>query len=374
MRPVSTQFLSTIRGSHQMVSRVQVITNFQTGVSPTGGVELALLDGDVSLDGSADVRGTADITVDGTNAFSRAPGSLLTPYGNELFIERGVVYGTGTRELVSQGYYKIYTVEQEGEPDSPIRLTARDRMSGIIDARLLAPIQFQAGTSISVIFDQLVHEVFPTAVIQYDFDAVASTLERDQIADEDRYGFLADLVKSRGKVMYWDYAGRLQVKDPPDPTAIVYEINVGRNGVLVSLSRELDREGVYNAVVAIGQAPDGVTAVRAIAMDMNPNSITFWNGNFGKVPRYYFSTFMYTTAQAANAAEKILAKSLGLPYNLNFTFVPNPALEPLDPIQITHEDGYEYHVLDKITIPLTYDGVMTASTREQTDTIIETDV
>lgn len=370
MRPVSAQFNRIVRGSHTQVSRARVLTTFQIGTNPSG-TDLGLISGDVTLDSSADVRGTIDITVDGTDAFSFHANGLLTPYGNEIFVERGIIYGSGTREMVSQGYYRIYEVEQLGEPDSPIRISARDRMSGIIDARMLTPLQFMAGTSVQSLFQTLVFEVYPTATILFDYDAASDNINRDQIVDEDRYAFLLDLVRARGKVMFWDYLGRLRIETPPNPGSTVFDVNAGQDGVLVSMNRRLDREGVYNAVVAIGQAPDASTPVRAVARDMNPNSVTFWNGRFGKVPRYFFSTFIETPDQAASAATKILSKSLGLPYNVNFVMVPNPALEPLDSIRVTHEDGFENHVIESITIPLDTASPMTGQTREQTDIIIE---
>lgn len=370
MRPVSDLFNLIVRGSHSQVSRVRALTTYQTGTNPSG-TDLALINGDVTLDSSADIRGTIDITVDGTDAFSFHANGLLTPYGNEIFVERGIVYGSGTREMVSQGYYRIYEVDQDGEPDSPIRIAARDRMSGIIDARMLTPVQFLAGTSVKTIFDTLVLEVYPTATIIYDFNATTDLINRDQIVDEDRYAFLLELVRARSKIMFWDYTGVLRVQDTPDASTPVFDVNAGADGVLVSLNRRLDREGVYNAVVAIGQAPDGSMPVRAVARDMNPNSPTFWEGRFGKVPRYFFSTFITTAEQAGSAAEKILTKNIGLPYNVNFAMVPNPALEPLDPIRITHEDGYEIHVIERLTIPLSTENVMTGQTREQTDVIIE---
>lgn len=371
MRPVTSQFLNAIRGSHQVAVRVKLLTTFQTGVNPTG-TELAVRDGDVILDAAADVRATIDVTIDGTDSFSRDPGSPLTPYGHELFVERGVVYGSGTRELVSQGYYRIYSVEQSGEPDSPIRLSGRDRMSGLIDGRLLAPVQFVAGTSIRAVFDALVLEIYPAATIVYDFDPDASTLQTSQVADEDRYTFLRDLVKSRGKVMFWDYAGSLRIQSPPDPGATVFDVDAGAHGVLVSLDRRLDRDGVYNAVVALGEAPTDLSEpVRAIAIDNNPLSPTFWTGPFGKVPRFYQSPFITTTTQAATAAAKILQQSIGLPYSVDFTAVPNVALEPLDPIRIVHEDGYENHIIQRLVIPLTVGQAMNGSTREQTELVIE---
>lgn len=373
MRPVSAQFNNIVRGSHTIAVRVRALTTYQTGVNPVG-TELTVIKGDVVLDSSADIRGTLDVTVDGTNAFTSDSDGLLTPYGNEIFVERGIVYGSGTREMVSQGYYRIYTVTQAGEPDSPIRITGRDRMSGVLDARLLAPMQFLAGTSVQTIFQTLVTEVFPLAVIEFDYNAASDTIGRDQIADEDRYAFLRDLARSRGKVMYWDYAGKLQVKTAPSSSAIVFDVNAGQDGVLITLDRELTREGVYNAVVATGQAPDSLEPVRAQALDMNPNSPTFWNGKFGRVPRYFFSTFLTTVAQCATAARSILERILGLPYNVDFNMVPNPALEPLDPIRITHEDGYENHILERVAIPLTVDDPMTGRTREKTEVIIETEL
>lgn len=350
-----------------MVTIARLLTTFQTGVNPTG-TDLVILDGSVTLDSSADIRGTLDLLVDGTNAFTDQPSGALTPYGNEVWVARGIRFGDHI-ELVSQGYYRIYQVEQDGEPDSPIRLTCRDRMSAIIDARMVEPIQFTAGTTFGTVFATLVGEVYPTATISYDFDPSSSTLQRDQIADQDRYGFLLDLARSRGKVMYWNYAGALRVQDPPDPGSTVFDVNVGAGGVLISLNRTLDRDGVYNAVIATGQAPDNVTPVRGVAFDNNPNSPTYWFGRFGKVPRYYFSTFMYTGAQALNAAQSILSRSIGLPHNVNFTMVPNPALEPLDPIRIITEDGYKNHVIEQLVIPLTAQGTMTGQTREQLDLI-----
>lgn len=370
MRPVSPEFSNIIRGSHTRAVRVRAVTEYQTGIDPDG-YELQVIRGDVVLDSSADIRGTVDITVDGTDLFTPRYNGLLTPYGNELFVERGIVYGSGTREMVSQGYYKIYSVVQSGEPDSPIRMTGRDRMSGIIDARMLTPVQFLAGTSVEDIFNELVTEVFPLVTIEFDYDAASDTINRDQIADEDRYAFLLELTRARGKVMYWDYAGKLQVKTAPSSDDIVFEVNAGHNGVLVTLDRELTREGVYNAVVATGQAPDSLEPVRAVVVDMNVNSPTFWDGKFGRVPRYFFSTFLTTEAQCDSAARSILERSVGLPYNVDFSMVPHPALEPLDPIRVTHEDGYEDHVLERVVIPLDVQDPMEGRTRQKTEVVIE---
>lgn len=245
-------------------------------------------------------------------------------------------------------------------------------MSGLIDGRLEAPRQFATGTSVLSIFNDLVLEIYPTAGIDFDYDASTDTVRTSYVADEDRYTFLRDLIKARGKIMYWDYRGRLQVKDPPDPLTPIYEVNSGANGVLVALNRQLDREGVYNAVVTLGETPTtDVEPVRAVARDMNPASPTMWGGRFGKVPRFYQSPFISTVAQAQSAAQSILQGAIGLPYTVDFTMVPNPALEPLDPILITTNNIGEKHVIESIVIPLEFSEPITATTRELTNTMIE---
>ncbi|WP_223167418.1 DUF5047 domain-containing protein [Nonomuraea sp. SYSU D8015] len=347
-----------------------MVSTFQTGVNPTG-TEIAIFSGNVVLDGNADIRGTLDLTTDGTDRWPRKPTDLLAPYGNEIFVERGIRDVNEKTELVSLGYYRIYAPEQNEIPDGEIRLECKDRMSAIIEARLFEPRQFAAGTTIGAVFNALVLEVYPSAVIEWDDNTNTSTLARSVVAEEDRYAFLRDLATSAGKVMYFDHRGILVIKDPPNASVPVVEVNSGNNGVLVSMRRHLSREGVFNAVVAMGEATDTEEPVRAVQVDNNPNSPTYFNGKFGKVPRFFSSPFITTLEQAESAAASILTRSLGLPYNVDFSAVPNPALEPLDPVKVKYpRTAAEVHVIDSLTIPLTSDGLLTAATRESTHTSI----
>jgi hypothetical protein len=371
MRPVSAAFNRIVRGSHSIDVTARVLTTYQEGVSPVG-TDLQVIHGEVHMDSTADVRSTLTLEVNGNDMWPLEPTGLLTPYGNEVFVQRGVVVSAdGSSELVSLGYFRIYSVDQDGTTDTSITLECRDRMSGIVDARLEAPIQFQSSQSVQDVFTQLVQDVYPTATIVFDFNAAGTLLGADQVADEDRYGFLLDVARSRGKVIYWDYAGRLQVKTAPDPRVPVFDVNAGHNGVLIRLRRTLDRDGVYNAVVALGESPSGDEPVRAVARDLDPTSPTRWGGRFGKVPRFFYSAFMRTVQQASDAAVAMLQRSIGLPYNVDFSAVPNPALEPLDPILVTHEDKSELHVIETLTIPLQQDDPMSGTTRKQTGSVIE---
>jgi len=371
MRQVSDAFLRTVRGSHKMVAKAVVADTFQTGTSPVG-VEIPILGGDVRLDGTADIRSTLDLTTDGNRMWPTRSGSLLAPYGNEVWLFRGIQYSDELVEWVGLGPHRIQSPEQETAPNGPIRVTGRDRMAGILDARLVEPVQFLAGASLGFIMTTLVTQVYPAAVIEWDDNTDDALITRSMICEQDRHAFLNDLVRSRGKIWHWDHRGALVIRSTPDPTQPVFEVHSGAGGVLLSLSRSLSREGVYNAVVASGTGADTLAPAYAVAIDNNPLSPTYFHGRFGPVPRYYTSPFLFTDAQAAEAAESILRRSLGLPYRLDLDAVPNPALEPYDPVSVRPGagQGRETHVLQTLTIPLVPGQAMTAATREQTVVLI----
>lgn len=371
MRAVSDRFLRTLRGSHAAAIRARVCAPGQAGTSPTG-TDIPVLGGDVGQDAVADIRSTLDLSTEGEGMWPSKADPLLAPYGNEVFVERGITYGDGATEWVSLGYYRIYNPEQDDPPGGPIRIAGKDRMSGIIDAKLLNPVQFAATAARSTVMSQLVTEVYPGAIIEWD-SGDATTIGRTLVAEEDRYGFLNDLVVAAGKTWYWDYRGHLIIKDPPNPGNPVFDVDHGQDGVLIDLSRDLTREGLFNAVVASGEASGDTAPARAIAVDNNPNSPTYWYGTFGKVPTFYSSSFITTNTQALVAAESLLSQSLGLPYNVNFGSIVNPALEVNDPIRVLYppkarsrSSVAEHHIIEKLTVPLVANEALTATTKEKT--------
>lgn len=362
MRPVSSAYLNAVRGSHHMVSDARVLTSYQEGVDPTG-TDLGMISGSVTLSGSAAIRGSATVLVEGDGTWPLNNDDLLTPYGNELFIRRGIDYGNGTIEWVSLGYFRIDDVSQTRNDRYPITLTCYDRMIGIIEARLLTPVQFNIGVAVGTIVETLVWEVYPDATIEWDDDTYGILITRAQIAEEDRYGFLNDLITSYGKIMYFDYRGYLVIQSVPTATSPVFDVNSGRDGVLIELNRSRTREGVYNAVVVNGEGADTNVPIFAIVLDNDETSPTNYNGRFGKVPRFFTSTFITTNEQALATAAGLLAQTTGLPYSVDFKSVVNSALEPYDPVAITTSTTRELHVLDTIEIPLDAETPMTSSTR-----------
>jgi hypothetical protein len=217
MRNVTEAFISALRGSHRMVSDVRILTSYQEGVQPEGTL-LSTIRGSVTLSSTANIRGSATVLI-GDVTWPQLNDDLLTPYGNEAFIRRGIDYGNGTIEWVSLGYFRLDDVSQSTNSKYPLQITCYDRMIGIIEARLLTPVQFFAGITVGEIVETLVWEVYPDATIEWDDDTHGIIVTRTQIAEQDRYGFLNDLITSYGKIMYFDYRGMLVIESVPSTTS-----------------------------------------------------------------------------------------------------------------------------------------------------------
>jgi len=346
--------------------RATILTTVgQNGTTPTGTV-VPVEDGQITFDSTANVVSTLNSLTTSWNWPVNFK-DLLTPYGNECFIERGVVYGDGTTEWVSMGYFRIDTVEQQDAPQGSIELTGSDRMQGIIDARITAPITFAAGTSVAGIITALVSAIYPWATFSIDSSLTTAQINVAQTTTDDRFGFINDLVTSYGMIMYWDYRGVLVVKAPPSLSTPVATLLTGPHGVMTQMSRTLSRDAVYSGCVASGQQATSNAPPFAIVVDNNPISPTYWYGNFGQIPQFYSSSFLTTVAQCQSAAQSIMQNSTGLPYEVDFGFVPNPALMPWDPVTISTDQGgiqTENHVLKQLVIGLKPTDTMTAQTRQ----------
>lgn len=357
MRPVSQAFLETLTGSHTMAVRLRAVPAGQTGVSPTSTVTLLAMDGDVQLDGTADIRATIDCTVaaedpdTGLLLWPERDDSVLTPYGgHELFAERGIAYGGGAIEYVSLGYFRIDSVDQANAPDGPIALGGKDRMAHIVDSKITEMIQFASTDTYGDVVSQLVVDAYPDAVIEWDDDTEFDPIGRSILVDQGpRYPQIHEVITGVGKVMYFDHRGVLLIRNPPEIGRPLWTVSRGAEGVLVSASRSLSREGVYNGVLATGEAVDIEEPASALVVDDDPDSPTYWGGPFGKVSREFSSPLLTSAAQCALAGATVLRRSTGLPYNVDFSAIPNPALEPEDVLAIGIEGAPRVNEPELIT-------------------------
>jgi hypothetical protein len=359
----AASFAPLVSGSHTARFRALTPVGFQTGTDPHG-EPLLVTDGSIVFDATADVWASGNLTV--AAPWPGPTDERLSVFGGEVYLSRGIETGAGGVAWSGLGYFRISRDNQDNAAKGPIALTLDDRMMTIIESELIVPRIYEPGSTVASIVDDLVLDVYPNAVIEYESNSGATILGRQVTVEENRYDGLADIADGLGQIVYFDERGVLVFRDIPDATEPVWTVRAGADGVQVNASRSLSREGVYNAVAAYGEGMDDVPPVMAVAYDASPTSPTRWGGPFGKIPRRYASPFITTVPQARSAATAILRRSIGAPYSVSLQTVPNPAMRPYDPIRVIYDDGTrEVHVVDRFTLPFDVETPARIDTREQ---------
>lgn len=360
----AADFADLVTGSHMARFRCIAVDGFQTGGEPTG-TELQVIDGSIEFDATADIRASGSIQLVGD--WPTSQNLSLAPYGAEVALFRGIDRGANGVLWAPLGYFRISEVSQGDAAKGPLKLTLDDRMATIIDSRFLQPRQWLTGTTVREIVEDTVLRVYDDAVIVFDDDSDLSTIGRSLIVEESRYEVLLTLAEGLGKVVYWDELGQLVFRTIPEEDDPIWTVKAGPGGAMVQSNRSLSREGVYNAVVVTGEGADELVPVRAVAFDAQQSSPTFFDGPFGRIPRFYSSPFITTPTQAQNAARNLLRHSLGAPYDVGLSAVPNPAVRPYDVIRVVYNDGNrELHVVERATIPFNVKSPIKIATREST--------
>lgn len=332
--------------------------------------DLEIVDGHVSLDAKASIRGHLDLSVAPESALIPSePTDPLAPYGSEIRVSRGVEYPEGDRELVALGVFRIQDVEVNDEGESlSLLITGLDRASVVVDARFEEPYEVAAGTNYAAAIQETLEAGYP----EIECDFISTTLTTPALVAEegaDRWEFCQEMAKAMGCSLYFNGEGVCVltpivsfVSGTPD-----WELVEGDGGVLLSAGRRWTREGAFNRVIATGEnLGETDTPSRGIATDENPLSPTYYYGPFGRVPRFYRSEFITTDEQAAGAAAAILAKELGTSQQINFGSVVNPKIQPDAIVRIDRSRAgisSEDHIVDSVEIPLTADGKMSGQTR-----------
>lgn len=362
MRPVSAAFIDALSTSHKLSVEVKIVGSDE--------VLEGLIDGQVTLDATAAVRGSVDLTFidDGTLDLTPTnPTDRLAPYGNELQVSRGIEYANGTTERVSLGIFRIESVEvSDSGTGTQIRVSGLDRSIRVSDAKFDLPGQINANTTVATAILDIVQPGYEGADNSR-FEGIEFPLPRVAYEEgADRWEFAQQIASRAGGELYFDGDGELILKAVPDiRSEPVAQIAEGTDGVLLSVARRWTREEAFNRVIVTGESMNQDPAYRGDVYDDDDTSPTYYFGPFGKVLRFERSDLVGSAAQAEAAASGILNKQLGTFSEIEFGSIVQPHLEPGDVVRVTRDTlGIdENHIIDQLTIPLTAAGDMSGKTR-----------
>lgn len=389
MRSASDAFARIIAGSHQLATRVDVL--FDRVVVAEG---LAVVDGSISYDRTAARLASLECTIADPLRIPTAATDQLTPYGYELRVWRGITiperfgdvltdengdpltdengskltdengYRAASTELLALGTFPIQRSYVDAV-DYVTRVSAVDRSQLVSDARFEDDYQIAAGTNYATAIEDLISD--GVSGLTYLFPSVTYTTPVLTFsAQEDRWEAAQRMARSIGHEILFDGLGRCVLRpEPTFDTEPVATIAVGSN--MLSAAVSLDREPAYNRVIAFSVNASTGDQYRGVATDDDPQSPTYYSGPFGKKPRFYYSEFLASDAQATSAAEAVLASNLGVAKMIDFSAVPDPRLECSDVVRITCADLSvdDLHIIDRLTIGLGPESEMRGASRAQ---------
>lgn len=357
MRAASDRFAAAVKGSHRAATLVE---------SWRGTEQLAesvpLIAGELSADDTQAIPG--EVTINVPAGPSREwdptgdPFHPLAPFGQQLYVSRGIVLPSGVTELLGLGWYLI----TDADPDplgAGVKVKAASRERLLEDAGLQRPLQPLAGGTYDSEARRLVGGRIPVD------DLGAGLTDRavpaDRVFEGSRLKSLTELATAWPARVVVDSQGLLQLRAPfPDDPAAgvpVLTLSTGARGVVADWQTSSSREDLINVVYARGEeeTADG-RRVEGYAWDDVTTSPTYVGGPFGEHTMEYSSPLLTTEAQCTKAAQTILAKRLRRTRTAVVTLVPDPRIETGDYVELDTPKVAGVGRVSGVKLPLGGDG------------------
>lgn len=366
MYPASSALKSAVLDDHTAVAKAEVWTSDQKLA------DLSISSGSVTIDSGSSARRTCSVQLfDDRESSNLVPDNdfdLLTPFGNELRLYRGVQFDDGTREYVPLGVFVITEVGiQDSNEGVKISLSGQDRSLIVSRARWTEPYQMINGSLESSILALLedrypdVITAFPTTNITINQVILGTETDNDPWKDA------VEIAQLVGYDLFFDVDGVVQMKQFPslDGAVVVATFNENSNTTITSIDRTISTRETYNGVVYIVEGTEVPTPIRVEVWDEDSASPTYRYGKFGEVPTFIESSLVTTTAEAISAATSLLNIYIGAQESITWTQIVNPTLDVQDVVYIK-ADGAKVDrlvILDKLEIPLQPDEAMKADAR-----------
>lgn len=364
MYATSVAYRDAVRTSHTAVAAAEVWQGSQKVL------DLDIESGSVSVSTRSAVRRTCDVTLS-VDRFDNGlvPSSafdLLTPFGNELRLYRGVQFADGSRELVPLGVFVITEVQVEEAADGiTIQVSGVDRSIKVSRNVWLGPYQVSAGSLTSAL-TELLQNRWPA--IELAFDSVAVNIQQQvfgQQGGSDPWKDAVALAEVAGFDLFFDVLGRCVLRALPEVSAASVAATYTDNDVLLSVSRTDSTSETYNGIVYVVESSWLLTPFRVEVWDDDPASPTYRFGSFGQVPKIISQSAVTDLNAAGTAAAALLSQSLGMTQAVSWTTIVDAALDVNDVVQVTTEGSKVNRILiiDELRIPLEPTDSMSASAR-----------
>lgn len=338
----------------------------ELGIDETTTVRSAIYGKDGDTYGSLGVYGIYSQTIQS---------GVLMPYGSEVKVYCGLRVAGGAVERVLVGTFQLNDMSWDG--NRTISMATQD-LSLLIsnNAYTFKPFNAPLNTNYGVAIEGLLRDSLTpgwNTRVTTDFSATSELtplLAFGTSPGGNRWADLAGMARVILMQIYVDRNGRtVHMQPTPDPktSPAAWTIEDGPGGTLVDITRSIPKSKTYNGVVVTGEGTGAGEDVRGEAFDEDPLSPTYYQGDFGYKPLMVSTPLVKSAGMAQNLANFLFVALLGMYEELTVSFVPNPALQITDVVHVRCDRlGVDYnYVIDRLTIPLKADGLMTATLRRR---------
>jgi hypothetical protein len=366
MYPSSGAFKSYLRENHIVISKAEVWTVDQKLAT------LDIADGNVEIKAKSAVRRTCDITLtttrDGNTLVPDNDFSLLTPFGNELRLFRGIQFDDGSVEYVPLGVFVIIDVTiRDTNEGVQITIAGDDRSLIIARNKWTEPYQMVNGP-LEDSLEALLRDRYPD--VEASFTTTNVTINQVVLGTEsnnDPWKDAVEIAELVGYDLFFDANGVAQLVPFPtlDGSTVVASFKENEETIITSLTRNISTRETYNGVIYIVEGSEVPVPIRVEVWDEDTTSPTFRFGKFGEVPIFVNTNLLRTEAEAITAASSLLNLYIGAQEEISWTSLVDPTLDVQDVVYVKTNGAKVDRVviLDSLTIPLAPDSSMSAVAR-----------
>lgn len=354
MQTVTDRFLATSRSSSKVVVSADLYSDGSLVLE-----NMPVSDASVSMDLDSDVLRSAHITTVATGE-PNTPTFSINLLNCEVILKAGYKYSNQTTELVSLGRFMIWQTDKEFHDGEVMSLELYDRAKYMEMNEIVRPLDY-SGQLASVAIQNLVDLSLPMPVtVTFETGVNDVRLPGGSTYDTNHLEAAIKITDSLGGKFTFDEDGNPVVIKKPvvlsdqSTSTAVYALTCGEDGNIVTLSKQISRESVYNGVAVYGAATENGAQPFGEAYDLNPSSPTYWNGPFGKALKKIEREELLTPADCILAARAELKASTSGLLPVNVQILPNPALVAGDVVTVLFPDlvSVELHMIKSIDFDL----------------------
>jgi hypothetical protein len=331
-------------------------------------VGVPIVGGTLTLSGRNPHRRSLSFTVSLETDMSllpKAPGDILTPFGNLL----AIAFNGPDGHRIPGG---LFVIVSSTVTDSAGILTCQvmaNDVTWLLSQRLFTAPYSVASSPLSSVIEAIFAQQMPNLKLTYDLAPASGTVEVMSFRQgANPWQACQTMASAAGLVVFENAQGYIQAIAQPDPQSqpVVWKLGTNGDQPILSVTRTFSRQGSPNDFYVTGPTLGTQRPPFGQSADTAGASPTAVSGAYGDCPSFTSNSQSFASGQCSAAARRLLLASIGQTDILQLEIHPNPALEVYDVVEVVDDElGLNAHyILDTVSMPLGWEQRMRLTARQ----------